>query len=152
MNKIESQNPSVAEISEDGKVLTIKGVGKAMIFAESFDTDKYYAQSISYMVYVSTLGLKVKGINVTSANADDVLGDGSYNVTFEKAGRTLHINNWIIDATGLTGLDAMIEDEGEMQPLTIVLQGINAQIKTLSNAVQKAESRLSQNQTDAPEG
>lgn len=126
MNKIESQNPSVAEISEDGKVLTIKGVGKAMIFAESFDTDKYYAQSISYMVYVSTLGLKVKGINVTSANADDVLGDGSYNVTFEKAGRTLHINNWIIDATGLTGLDAMIEDEGETQPLTIVLQGINA--------------------------
>ena len=32
------------------------------------------------------------------------------------------------------------------------LQGINAQIKTLSNAVKSAQGRLSQNQTDAPEG
>ena len=32
------------------------------------------------------------------------------------------------------------------------LQGINAQIKALSSAVQKAQGRLSQNQADAPEG
>ena len=126
MNKIESQNPNVAEITEDGKVLTIKGVGDALIFAESFDTDKYYAQSVSYTVHVSTLGLKVKGINVTSANAADVLGDGSYNVTFEKESRTLHLNSWNIDGTGLTGLDAMIEDDGKERPLTIQLQGANA--------------------------
>lgn len=126
MNKIESQNPNVAEISEDGKVLTIKGVGKALIFAESFDTEEYYAQSVSYTVYVSTIGLKVKGINVTSANAADVLGDGSYNVTFEVASRTLHLNSWNIDATGLTGLNEMIEDEGTTIPLTIMLHGANS--------------------------
>ena len=32
------------------------------------------------------------------------------------------------------------------------LQGINAQIKALASAVQKAENRLAQNQADAPEG
>lgn len=126
MNKIESQNPSVAEISEDGSVLTIRGVGDAMIFAESFETSDYYAQSVSYMVHVSTLGLRVKGINVTSLNAADVLGDGSYNVTFEVQSRTLHLNSWNIDGTGLTGLNAMIEDEGTERPLTIVLLGANS--------------------------
>ncbi len=126
MNKIESQNPNVAEISEDGSVLTIKGVGDALIFAESFETSDYYAQSVSYMVHVSTIGLKVKGINVTSANAADVLGDGSYSVTFEVQSRTLHLNSWNIDGTGLTGLNAMIEDEGTERPLTIVLLGANS--------------------------
>ena len=126
MNKIESQNPNVAEVSEDGSVLTIKGVGDAMIFAESFETSEYYAQSVSYMVHVSTLGLRVKGINVTSLNAADVLGDGSYNVTFEKESRTLHLNSWNIDAIGLTGLNAMIEDEGTTVPLTIMLHGANS--------------------------
>ena len=126
MNKIESQNPNVAEVSEDGSVLTIKGVGEAMIFAESFETNEYYAQSVRYFVHVSSIGLKVKGINVTSANAADVLGDGSYCVTFEKESRTLHLNSWNIDGTGLTGLNAMIEDEGTERPLTIVLLGANS--------------------------
>ena len=126
MNKIESQNPNVASISEDGTVLTINGVGDALIFAESFDTKDYYAQSVSYWVHVSTIGLKVKGINVTSLNAADVLGDGSHNVTFEKASRTLHLNSWQIDGTGLTGLNAMIEDEGTTIPLTIKLHGVNS--------------------------
>ena len=126
MNKIESQNPNVAEVSEDGSVLTIKGVGEAMIFAESFETNAYYAQSVRYYVHVSSIGLKVKGINVTSANAADVLGDGSYCVTFEKESRTLHLNSWNIDGTGLTGLNAMIEDEGTERPLTIVLSGANS--------------------------
>ena len=126
MNKIESQNPNVAEVSEDGSVLTIKGVGDAMIFAESFETNEYYAQSVRYYVHVSSIGLKVKGINVTSANAADVLGDGSYCVTFEKESRTLHLNSWNIDGTGLTGLNAMIEDEGTERPLTIVLLGANS--------------------------
>ncbi len=126
MNKIESQNPNVASISEDGTVLTINGVGDALIFAESFETDDYYAQSVSYWVHVSTIGLKVKGINVTSLNAADVLGDGSHNVTFEKETRTLHLSSWNIDGTGLTGLNAMIEDEGTTIPLTIMLHGVNA--------------------------
>ena len=127
MNKIESQNPKVAEISEDGKVLTIRGVGTAEIFAESFDTDEYYAQSVSYFVHVHTLGLRVKGINVTSANAHDVLGDSSRCVTFEVESRTLHLNSWNTD-TPLA--DAMIADEGEEIPLTIMLHGQNA----ISNA------------------
>ncbi len=125
MNKIESYNPNVAEISEDGKVLTIKGVGTAVIFAESFDTEAYYAQSVSYTVHVHTLGLIVKGINVTSANAEDVLGDGSHNVTFEVSSRTLHLNSWNIDATGME-LTAMIEDNTNEVPLTIMLHGVNS--------------------------
>lgn len=128
MNKIESQNPSVASISPDGTILTINGVGDAMIFAESYDTDEYYAQSVSYMVHVSTIGLRVKGINVTSANAADVLGDGSHNVTFEVESRTLHLNSWNIDGANLS-FDAMIKDEqvgGEIIPLTIKLHGVNS--------------------------
>lgn len=125
MNKIESYNPNVAEISEDGKVLTIKGVGTAVIFAESFDTEAYYAQSVSYTVHVHSLGLIVKGINVTSANAEDVLGDGSHNVTFEVSSRTLHLNSWNIDATGME-LTAMIEDNTNEVPLTIQLHGVNS--------------------------
>lgn len=48
--------------------------------------------------------------------------------------------------------EAQHEMEKVAAEVANVLQGINAQIKTLSNAVQKAESRLAQNQTDAPEG
>ena len=137
LNKIESQNPKVAEISEDGKVLTIKGVGTAEIFAESFDTDEYYAQSVSYFVHVHTLGLIIKGINVTSANAHDVLGDSSRCVTFEVESRTLHLNSWNIDATGLE-LDAMIEDNTDEVPLTIKLHGANS--ITNANTCVKADN------------
>lgn len=49
-------------------------------------------------------------------------------------------------------LEAQHEMEKVAAEVANVLQGINAQIKTLSSAVQKAESRLAQNQTDAPEG
>lgn len=125
MNKIESQNPNVAEVSEDGTQLTIKGVGDALIFAESFETSEYYAQSVSYIVHVSTIGLRVKGINVTSLNAEDVLGDGSHNVTFEVESRTLHLNSWNIDGANLS-FDAMIKDEGVEHPLTIMLHGVNS--------------------------
>ncbi len=125
MNKIESQNPNVAEVSEDGTQLTIKGVGDALIFAESFETSEYYAQSVSYIVHVSTIGLRVKGINVTSLNAADVLGDGSHNVTFEVESRTLHLNSWNIDGANLS-FDAMIKDEGVEHPLTIMLHGVNS--------------------------
>lgn len=151
MNKIESQNPAVAEISEDGTVLTIKGVGDALIFAESFDTDDYYAQSVSYMVHVSTIGLRVKGINVTSLNAADVLGDGSHNVTFEVTSRTLNLYSWNIDGTGLTGLEAMIEDDETMLPLTIMLHGINSitNVPTCIKAEHNAVVVMGQSMRDA---
>lgn len=126
INKIQSQNPGVAAISEDGKIVTINGVGETIIFAESYATDEYYATSVSYILHVSTLGLKVKGINVTSFNAHDVLGDSSHCVTFEAEGRILHLNNWNIDASNLTGLEAMIEDDGFNVPLTIKLHGENS--------------------------
>ena len=126
INKWNSQNTTVAEVSEDGSVVTIKAVGDALIFCESFETAEYYAQSVSYTVHVSSIGLKVKGINVTSLNAADVLGDGSYNVTFDVEDRKLHLYGWNIDATNLLGLNAMIEDEGSTVPLTIMLHGVNA--------------------------
>ena len=151
MNKIESQNPAVAEISEDGTVLTIKGVGDALIFAESFDTDDYYAQSVSYMVHVSTIGLRVKGINVTSLNAEDVLGDGSHNVTFEVTSRTLNLYSWNIDGTGLTGLEAMIEDDETTLPLTIMLHGVNSitNVSTCIKAEHNAVVVMGQSMRDA---
>ena len=126
INKIESQNPNVAQISEDGKEVTINGVGETIIFAESYATDEYYATSVSFILHVSTLGLKVRGINVTSYNAHDVLGDSSRNVTFEVESRTLHLNSWNIDASNLPGLAAMIEDDGFNVPLTIMLHGENS--------------------------
>lgn len=126
LNKIESQNPDVAEISPDGKEVYINGIGDAEIFAESFETDSFYAQSVHYFIHVYTIGLRVKGINVTSANAEDVLGDSSRAVTFEVESRTLHLSNWNIDASNLTGLEAMIEDDGFNVPLTIKLHGENS--------------------------
>ena len=48
--------------------------------------------------------------------------------------------------------EAQHEMEKVAAQVANTLQGINAQIKALSNAVQKAENRLAQNQTDAPEG
>lgn len=131
LNKIESQNPDVAEISPDGKEVYINGIGDAEIFAESFETDSFYAQSVHYFIHVYTIGLRVKGINVTSANAEDVLGDSSRAVTFEVESRTLHLNGWHIDGAELKDLDAMIIDEGmfmenSAMPLTIMLHGQNA--------------------------
>jgi hypothetical protein len=49
-------------------------------------------------------------------------------------------------------LEAQHEMERVAAQVANTLQGINAQIKTLANAVNKAQSRLAQNQTDAPEG
>lgn len=48
--------------------------------------------------------------------------------------------------------EAKHEMERVAAQVASTLQGINAQIKALASAVQKAESRLAQNQADAPEG
>ncbi len=48
--------------------------------------------------------------------------------------------------------EAQHEMEKVAAQVASTLQGINAQIKALASAVQKAENRLSQNQADAPEG
>ena len=52
--------------------------------------------------------------------------------------------------------DEALEAEREMEKVAAevanTLQGINAQIRALASAVNKAQSRLAQNQTDAPEG
>ena len=48
--------------------------------------------------------------------------------------------------------EAQHEMEKVAAQVANTLQGINAQIKALASAVQKAENRLAQNQADAPEG
>lgn len=48
--------------------------------------------------------------------------------------------------------EAQHEMEKVAAEVASTLQGINAQIKALASAVQKAENRLAQNQADAPEG
>ena len=124
INKWNSQNTDVAEVSEDGKTVTIKGVGDALIFCESYETDEYAAQSVSYILHVTTIGIKVKGISITSLNADDVLGDGQKQVTFVKETRTLHLNNLFLDASALSydSHNAVINDENG-GTLEIIIHG-----------------------------
>lgn len=91
----------VAEIDEATGEVTVKAVGDAFISCESFGNETYEAATASYMLHVTNIDVRVMGIEVTSLNADDILGDGSKKVTFDKQTRTLTLNNWMVDATGI---------------------------------------------------
>lgn len=96
-----SNATNVAEVNETTGEVTIKGEGDAYIFCESSPTETFEANVASYMLHVATIGLQVMGIEVSSLNADDILGDGSKKVTFNKQNRTLNLNNWVVDASGI---------------------------------------------------
>ena len=92
INKWNSQNTNVAEVSEDGSVVTIKGVGDALIFCESFETATYYAQSVSYIIHVTTSGLTVAGVTVNSGNAANICGNGT--AWYDQPTRTLYLSGF----------------------------------------------------------
>ena len=92
INKWNSQNTAVAEVSEDGSTVTIKSVGDALIFCESFETDTYYAQSVSYTIHVTTTGLTVAGVTVNSGNAQNIVGNGT--AWYDEPTRTLYLSGF----------------------------------------------------------
>ena len=118
-----SGNTTIAEITADGSVITPKKTGEVQIFASIADPDDpvYFYQQVSYTLQVSTIGISVLGVNVTSANAADVLGDGK--VIFDRSERTLHLYNWHVDVRDSAALikqGVIREAEGQM---TIMLHG-----------------------------
>lgn len=115
------------EISEDGSEIIIKGTGDATITYE-YEGDETYAPSIvSYTLHITTLGLKVLGINVTSQNAGDVLGDGLHKVTFDRSSRTLYLNGWNVDVAEMSEEiknSVILDESGGV--LNITLRGNSA--------------------------
>ena len=113
IDKWYSSNPNVAEVNETTGEVTLKGAGSATITCEAFETETYKACTASYLVNVTSIGIRVLGIYVTSLNAEDVLGDGQKKVTFTPEKRMLNLNEWVLDATDLsTNLkDGIIVDE-----------------------------------------
>lgn len=104
INKWNSQNPNVAEISEDGSIVTIKGLGDALIFCESFDTQEYSAQSVSYTIHVTSTGLTVAGVLVNKLNAADILGDGT--ASYDKTTHTLTLSGFVFDGNAMPTIPA----------------------------------------------
>ncbi len=101
IDKWYSSNTDVAEVNEATGEVTVKAVGDADIACEFTGNDTYEGAIASYTIHVTTIGLQVMGIEVTGLNADDILGDGSKKVTFDKQKRTLNLNNWVVDASGI---------------------------------------------------
>ena len=118
-----SGNTTIAEIAADGSVITPKKTGEVQIFASIADPDDpvYFYQQVSYTLQISSIGISVLGVNVTSANANNVLGDGK--VIFDRNERTLHLYNWHADVRASSAeikQGVIREMEGQM---TIMLHG-----------------------------
>ncbi len=122
-------NDPVAEVTEDGSKITIKGVGTTTIYCEyeSKNDDPYGGDIAKFVLQVSSIGIKVLGMSVTSLNCDDILGDGQKKVTYDKSSNKLILNNWNFDAQGLNGnlIDGLILNESERQ-LQIDLVGASS--------------------------
>lgn len=127
INKYYGSNSNVAQVNEATGEVTIVGEGDAQIYCETYGNNIYNPAIVSYTLHVFTYGIKVKGINVTSQNADDVLGDGSHEVTFDLEKRFLHLNGWNIDVTALAAdiKAGVIKVEGQ-HVAYIVAHGINS--------------------------
>lgn len=127
INKYYGSNPNVAQVNEATGEVTVVGEGDAQIFCETYGNDTYNPAIVSYTLHVFTYGIKVKGISVTSLNAEDVLGDGSHDVTFDLEKRFLHLNGWNIDVTALAPdiKAGVIKVEGQ-HVAYIVAHGINS--------------------------
>jgi len=121
----EPDNP-VADITEDGKEITIKTTGNTTIYCQynAKDEEFYDTDIASFVLHVSTIGLKVMGQNVTHQNLNDILGDGLKKATYDRASHTLTLNDWNLDAGGLDEAiaDGVILNESEEQ-LNINLVG-----------------------------
>lgn len=111
INKWNSQNMNVAEVSEDGSVVTIKAVGDAYIFCESYETDTYYAQSVGYTIHVTTSGLTIGGVTVNSGNASNIFGNGT--AWYDAPTHTLYLSGYSYTGQQIpTGAPAHVKAAG----------------------------------------
>ena len=121
-----SNNTAVAEINASTGEVTLKGVGQAIITCTSAQNDSYVSRTATYTINVTSLGLKVRGVYVTSENADDILGDGKVRFVNDPNEPTLHLNAWNIDVTALDNAakSGVISYTGnEFNSLMIILHG-----------------------------
>ena len=130
-------NSTVASVNEETGEVTILGVGTDTIYLEFTGDATYDFDILSYQIHVTTLGLTIGGVNVTSKNASDIMGDNG-SITYDPITHTLTMTNAIINGEGLNLAPARIQsayaDElpasgilyTERQTLTIVLIGGNA--------------------------
>jgi len=95
-------NPDVAEVNESTGEVTLKAEGTVSITCETFGDDTYEAGTASYLLYVTTIGIKVMGVSVNSLNCDDILGDGQKQATYDKSSNTLTLNGLNIQAQTLS--------------------------------------------------
>ncbi|MCR5532761.1 MAG: hypothetical protein K6F10_02670 [Paludibacteraceae bacterium] len=116
----ESSDPSVAVVTADGSAITLHKTGATVISAKTDPDDPTYAYvTVSYSLHVTTLGLTVLGVKVTSLNADDILEDGK--VSFNVGNRFLYLNGWNVDVSGMSDdiKNGVIKEELGM--LTVML-------------------------------
>lgn len=95
-------NYEVADVNESTGEVTIKKTGTVTVTCETFGNDTYAAGTASYTIYVTTIGIKVMGVSVTSLNCGDILGDGQKQATFDKSTYTLTLNEFHIQAQTLS--------------------------------------------------
>ena len=117
----ESSDPTVATIAADGSALTLLKKGATIISVKTNPDDPMYEyKTASYSLHVTSLGLNVLGVEVTSLNAADILGDGK--VSFEVSNRFLYLDGWNVDVADSSQAikDAVIKEEIGM--LTVMLK------------------------------
>lgn len=119
-------NDPVASIDEATGAITIKGPGTTIVSCEyqDFGCVEYGYGAAHYVLRVSSTGIKVLGIPVTSVNKNDVLGDGG-SVTFEETAvyRTVVLHSANINGNGAA---AFILDSILALPLRVMIDGNSA--------------------------
>ena len=111
-------NSTVASVNEETGEVTILGVGTDTIYLEFTGDATYDFDILSYQIHVTTLGLTIGGVNVTSKNASDIMGDNG-SITYDPITHTLTMTNAILsESSGISYTDNI--------PLTVVLVGANA--------------------------
>ena len=113
-------NSTVASVNEETGEVTILGVGTDTIYLEFTGDATYDFDILSYQIHVTTLGLSIGGVNVTSKNASDIMGDNG-SITYDPITHTLTMTNAILSGTGVETGIRYTDDI----PLNIVLVGSN---------------------------
>ena len=121
-------NDPVASIDEATGAITIKGPGTTIVSCEyqDFGCVEYGYGAAYYVLRVSSTCLRVLGELVTSANKNDVLGDGG-SVTFEETAtyRTLTLHSANIDGAGAEAfiVDSISPIMSATVPIRVAIDG-----------------------------